>query len=315
MIKIIAEIGANFEKFADCLLSIQKAKLAGADIVKFQYFHATELYGPWTAKTNFSVYGHWLSHLKKECDAVGIEFMCSAFSPVGYELVNNYVETHKIASSEMVDPFILDMVNNLGKPVLLSTAGADFETEVQPALSRLKHVPVTIMYCVGDYPAKVTDFRHLIAMQEHFGSAYNYGFSDHSTDVLIIPKRASEMGITYLEKHVDFIGCEGPDSPHSLNEEEFKLMVNSIKQDTTSRETWDVSNQNMRKTYRRRLVAQCRIPIDTELVVGGNVGCFRPLGATENAVPPLQAYKLKDKRAKRSIHQGETITFDHFDEG
>lgn len=289
--------------------------MAGADIVKFQYFHATELYGPWTAKTNFSIYGHWISHLKKECDAIGIEFMCSAFSPTGYEFVNNYVDTHKIASSEMVDLFILDRVNEFRKPVLLSTAGADLETEVGPALIRLKDCAVTLMFCVGDYPARITDFRHLTRMQEHFGFNYTYGFSDHSTDVLNIPKRASQFGLAYLEKHVDFIGCDGPDSPHSLNEQEFTIMVNNIKHDTTSRETWEACNNQMRTQYRRHLVATVNIPIDTKLELGVNVGCYRPQGSTTNGVPPLQAHKIFGKRAKVSIPQGTTITFDHFDGG
>lgn len=313
--KIIAEIGANFTSYADCLLSVQKAKLSGADIVKFQYFHATELYGPWTAKTNFSIYSHWIPHLKKECDAMEIGFMCSAFSPTGYELVDNFVNIHKIASSEMVDIFILDAVNKTKKPVILSTAGADIETEIAPALERLKDCYVTLMYCVGDYPAKVTDFRHLEALRKHFGLNCSYGFSDHSLDVLNIPKLASSMDIQYLEKHVDFIGCEGPDSPHSLNAEEFTLMVNHIKHDTTSRETWEACNKQMRSQYRRHLIATTNIPIDSKLEVGGNVGCYRPQGSTVNAVPPLQAYKLFNKRARVSIPQGMTITFDHFDEG
>lgn len=230
--RVIAEVGSNWKSLMDCALSIKEAKSCGADAVKFQLFSPKELYGSdGSTKSGTTPYldPEWIHRLFELCQFEGIEFMCTAFSPHGYKFIDNYVETHKIASAEITDKAILEMVNSFKKPVYLSTGGASID-QVASALFILKDCPVTIFYCVTEYPAKIVDFRHLETLRETFGSQYKYGYSDHSIDVLNIPKMAYHHDCSVIEKHVNFTPyADTNDAPHALNAKELALMVKAVK--------------------------------------------------------------------------------------
>lgn len=279
--KIVAEVGSNWKSLAECMLSIKLAKEAGADVVKFQFFNHDELYGD---GSGLDLIGNspympsgWLWQLKNYSDEMMIEFMCTAFSPSGYNKVNTMVQTHKIASAELTDVSILDTVNRFKKPVLLSTAGSHMQIEIKNALLHLVDCPVTILFCVGDYPAKIVDFRKLDLMKEFFGPGYSYGYSDHSIDVLNIPKIAKEKGCVVIEKHVNFTHHQTtPDAGHSLNFNEFKAMCLMLKgEDQTVNELDEHTNIMMKKQYKRRFVAAREIKAGEKFKVGVNVGYYR----------------------------------------
>ena len=229
--RIIAEVGSNWHSLDDCFHSIEMAKKCGADVVKFQLFNPIEMYGEadvYVPGYSPNLNATWISPLAIKCDESEIEFMCTAFSPSGYEIVNQYVETHKIASAEITDENILRKVNSFKKPVYLSTGGAVI-SQIERALHLLKDCRVTIMYCVTAYPARIVDFRHLEQLREAFGNGYTYGYSDHSTDVLNIPRLAQWHNATVIEKHVNFTShTDTDDAPHSLNAKEFALMVKKL---------------------------------------------------------------------------------------
>lgn len=231
--KVIAEIGSNWKTHEDCRKSIQMAKLCGADIVKFQSFTAKDLHGVESSRELSPA----LTCLKDIADEFDIEFMCTAFSCEGYSFINPLVRRHKVASAEITAIDLLETVNSFKKPVLLSTGGATL-AEIETAVAKLKDCPVTILYCVTDYPARIVDFRHLEILKEHFGGGYSYGYSDHSSDVLNIPILARKHGSVILEKHVNFTDhTDTPDAPHSLNTEEFAMMVKHLKGELSPVET------------------------------------------------------------------------------
>lgn len=311
--KIIAEVGSNWISYSDINLSIAQAKKCGADAIKFQFFTAKELYGS-------EAYGehlhqqylnfNWLSQIKFDCKDSGIEFMCTAFSPSGYEVVDQFVNTHKIASAEITDTSILEKVNSFGKPVYLSTGGASHD-EIRHALLHLKNCAVTIMFCVADYPAKIVDFRHLELLRDKFGSGYQYGYSDHSLDVLNIPKIAKNHGCVVIEKHVNFTPhTHTPDSPHSIDAAELELMVKTLRGEEISPLVTDMlTNQEMRRMHKRRYVAIRAIDPGDPLVVGKNIGIFRPrsLRPGLESVSTFRPWDLKDKKAAIHLTMGQPI--------
>ena len=256
--KVIAEVGSNWKTFEDCSQSIIEAARAGADVVKFQYFKSFDLYGQVVPNFKGELPAEWLPELSSICKDAGIEFMCTAFSPSAYELVDRYVSRHKIASAELSDRDILATVNSFKKPVYLSTGGSNLE-EIKAALEQLKDCEVTVLYCVADYPAKVIDLRNVERLQlALYGRCAGVGYSDHSIDVLNIPGIAKSEGAVVIEKHVNFTShTDTPDAPHSINGEELRLMVRVIKGDRiTLDETASLCNQRMRNEWRRRPVAQ-----------------------------------------------------------
>ena len=234
--KVIAEIGSNWRTADDCVRSVRAAKAAGADVIKFQMFNGEDLYGPTYGGSRGLVPD--LEKISEECFVHKIEFMCTAFSSRGYYQVDDFVMAHKIASSEITDENILRTVASFKKPVLLSTGGANYE-EINNARRILKDCPVTLMFCVAEYPARVIDFRHLEDMQKHYGLMAHYGYSDHSTDVLNVPLMAKRMGCEVIEKHVNLTDyCDTPDAPHSISGEELSLMVRMIREDLPIKDTF-----------------------------------------------------------------------------
>lgn len=226
--KIIAEVGSNIKNFDDVVISCNKAKEAGSDVVKFQCFSEYDLYGE--GSKDYKVFQlDWFENIKKECDKIGIEFMCTGFSPEVYDIINHYVDTHKIASAEITDMHILERVNTFCKPVYLSAGGASIK-KITDALIKLLDCEVTIFYCEPTYPAKEIYLGTIKELNNIFGPQVKIGYSDHSIDIFYIPHFAKTIGANVIEKHVNFLDYKDtPDAGHALNYVEFKLMCDHLK--------------------------------------------------------------------------------------
>lgn len=304
---IIAEIGSNFLSRNDVMHSITQAKMCGADAVKFQLYSHKELYG-FDGEIGGALEPLWLGAMKEKADAVGIELMCTAFSPEGYDMVDPYVKRHKIASSELTHKRILQKVRSLGKPVILSTAAA-MEDEICEALSILGGVPIALMYCVGAYPARVVNLSLIAAFKYIFKT--DVGYSDHTTDVLTIPIVASRMGASIIEKHVSFIESETPDKPHSLNGEEFKLMCLSLKE--PNHHQFNIgpttAERDMVLKHRRRLIALKDLSPGDVLKENENFGIFRSKVEDTSAWHGFSVDEANGKTVNHYIKAGLGIIF------
>lgn len=322
--KIICEVGSNWKSKEDCLNAIHLAKAVGADAVKFQMFNYPELYGlePAFVDQPYELPSTWLGALKAKADHEGIELMCTAFSPIGYEQVNQYVNIHKVASAECTHTRILEKLLGFGKQVVLSTgahAPADIENSVSILRAREDNLspgagcPVILMYCVAAYPAQEIDFRQMVRMQEIFGLPV--GFSDHSTDILNIPRLAKAQGAVVLEKHFNpFYYTDTPDAPHSLNLEQFKKMVQNLNGKLPF--TWGTGEENeMRLKHNRRLIATRDIAEGSYFVEGENFGIYRSLQRDESGASPFMVNQTIGRKATRSIKAGEAIAPNDFHSG
>lgn len=258
--KIVAEVGSNWFNVIDCVDSIGSAKRSGADAVKFQIFTYKELYGVEGGPMGFELPRAWIPELKDVADAHNIEFMCTAFSPDGYEFIDKFVKTHKIASMEITHLDILKTVNSFKKPVYLSTGGAS-PFQVMEALAYLPDCEVTVLYCVPQYPARSTWLPQMALLQEL--TRKPIGFSDHSLEIIQMPLWAKAMGAEVIEKHVNFVQLAGdtPDSPHSLNEYEFTVMCRAIKEPSSKQAIEDLVETvfcEVGRRWQRRYVKELR---------------------------------------------------------
>ena len=311
---IIAEVGSNWSSLDDCLKSISMAKACGADAVKFQLFDFEALYGQkaewdgsdelYKALSKVSLPAEWLSKLKEKADAVGIEFMCTAFSVEGYELVDKYVNAHKVASAECTHKRILEKLRALGKPVFLST-GASGVKDIEMALECLRETPTVLMYCVAAYPARRIELTTLKLLNQ---LSPLVGYSDHSIDVGVIPWMAIANGACILEKHVNFVEATGPDAPHSINADDFKWMVAQIKAEGSIgglRAT--AEEQPMVLRHNRRLIATRDIKAGDKFTENENFGIYRSLKDDTHAFHPFAVDHVNGKIAVRDIHAGDGI--------
>lgn len=325
--KIIAEIGSNFKNLADCLNSISLAKNCGADIVKFQAFDHNALYGwhkyeaGWDLSTNkvigyardgdekhkFKIPGQlpleWLPQLKAKADSIGIEFMCSAFSPELADEVNKYVSTHKIASAELTHVRLLEKINSFKKPVILST-GASGDRDIDLALTALKDCDVTLLFCVAAYPARYVNFSKMDKLKR-FGR--KVGFSDHTTDVLNIPRIAQDRGAFVLEKHVNLSGVtDTPDAPHSLSLDEFKAMVQALRNGNAPLDLKEETSMILR--HNRRLIVTSEIKAGEVFDETKNFGIFRAMRDMPEALSPWLINQVNGQKALMDHAPGDAVT-------
>lgn len=302
---IIAEIGSNWSNLQDCIFSIRQAQDCGASAIKFQLFTHKDLYGlEKSSQNSHELPKEWLPKLKEVCDEVGIEFMCTAFSPKGYEIIDPFVNIHKIASAEMNHIRILETVSRLNKPVILSTGAHNLE-DVQEALTYLDRSKVVLMYCVASYPARQTFLESINLLRETFNVPV--GYSDHSLDAVTLPRIARAHGACALEKHVNFVGTDSPDSPHSVNLMEFREMIRYLERPKNDFSP-NHEEREMITTHNRRLMAIVDIKPGDLFVEGLNFGIYRAKSPQENSLPPRFINEVAGKRSKSKINCFQAIT-------
>lgn len=301
---IVAEVGSNWRTFDDCKHSIQMAKQVGADAVKFQAFTTESLYGysP-EQESKHRLPLDWLPKLKEKADACGVEFICSAFSPELIEAVDPYVNTHKVASAELTHIRMLEKLRKIGKPVILST-GASGLQDIKNALEVLDPTPVILMYCVSAYPAVAVRRSRLKHLKSTFGTLV--GFSDHTKDAGLVGQAMVEAGACVIEKHVNFVGADTPDSPHSLTLEQFQYMVKTLKGDDQF--SWGSGEETeMILRHNRRLLAITDISVGEMLHEGKNFGIYRSLKDDTRALSPWCIDDVNGKTAQKAIQAGSGI--------
>lgn len=223
---IIAEIGSNWRTLDDCLVQINGAKECGADAVKFQLFTYKELFGI-DGEIKGKLPREWVSILAAHCKDTDIDFMCSAFSPEGFEFLDPYVTTHKIASPEACCSKILEKVFSLGNPIFLSNGCLTIEEQVEIIDGPYWGADDVLLECVSQYPADPTMYklRRCASLQEVYD--ISWGISDHTLGNFVA-MTARTLGACVFEKHVDFIGLDTADSCVSMGLEEFKKYVDVI---------------------------------------------------------------------------------------
>lgn len=184
----IAEVGSNFNNSLDMAKRYVRASAeAGADAVKFRTLRKHLIISPVTKVKGkvvpYPVYDifksaelpeSWHYELKKEADAVGIEFISTPFYLEAVDLlVDVGVKTIKIASGDITFFPLLERIGKTGKDVLLST-GASTNEEIQKAVNQLRDNGVggiTLLHCVANYPPKWNEMnvRAIPAMAQAFG--------------------------------------------------------------------------------------------------------------------------------------------------
>ncbi len=244
---IIAEIGQAHEGSLGILHSyIDALALTGVDAVKFQ-MHIAEAessdYEPFRVKfsledkTRFDYWkrmGFTLTQwkdIKQHCDEVGLDFICSPFSNLAVDWLEEIgVELYKVGSGEVNNFLILERIAQTEKPVILSSGMSSFE-ELDKTVAVLKErkVNFSILQCTTAYPTQPKEYG-LNVIQE-LQKRYNVpvGFSDHSAKIETCIA-ATALGAAILEFHVVFDRhLFGPDSKSSLTINETKELVLAVR--------------------------------------------------------------------------------------
>lgn len=247
---IIAEAGVNHNgNFKLAKELIDKAKEAGADIVKFQTVKLSSLVSKYAqmAKYQKENIGQTKSQkemlkklllpfenfteLYKYCKEVKIQFLSTPFDIESIHFLNDMVPFWKIPSGEVTNyPYLVEIAKT-GKPVVMSTGMCEIY-EIDNALEVLKvngTQEITLLHCNTQYPTPYKDV-NLRAM-ETLRKRYNVkvGYSDH-TQGIEVPIAAVALGADVIEKHFTLDKTlPGPDHKASLEPDELAAMVKAIR--------------------------------------------------------------------------------------
>ena len=249
---IIAELSANHGHDINIAKkTIKAAKNSGADAIKIQTYTADTLTIDcdneyfkldsgtiWDGRTLYDLYSEaytpweWQKALKQYANDLGLYFFSSPFDKTAVDFLETLeVPAYKVASFEIVDIPLIEYMASKQKPMIISTGIATL-SDIEEAVNACKRVgnhDITLLKCTSSYPAKIEDanLRTIPNLKETFG--VNVGLSDHTLGVTV-PITSVALGAQMIEKH--FIldkSIGGPDASFSLTPEEFKHMVDSVR--------------------------------------------------------------------------------------
>ncbi|MFW6040847.1 MAG: N-acetylneuraminate synthase [Thermoplasmatota archaeon] len=329
----IAEAGVNHNgqmKVAKQL--IDEAKKVGADAIKFQTFKAKDLVTKKCEMANYQkknigeeksqyemIKERELSYeefeeLKRYCDEEGILFLSTPHTINAAEFLEHLVPIYKIGSGDLTNIPFLEKIAKKGKPIILST-GMGTLGEVEEAVETINKVcneDLILLHCVTNYPTPLDkiNLRAMLTLRDAFKTLI--GYSDHTLGISA-PIAAVSLGAKVIEKHFTLDkSMKGPDHKASLESDEFKHMIEEIRQlekglgDGVKRPTED--EEEIKKVARKSIVAKEDISKDSVLEKH-QLDIKRPgIG-----IKPKHFKKLIGKKARYDIKKDELITWDMID--
>lgn len=328
---IIAEAGVNHNGNIDLAKRlIEKAKEAGADYVKFQTVRSPE-----SVTSRFAQMADYqrrnvkkdesqlemikslvlplsdFSILKDYCDDTGIRFLSTPFDKESIDaLVKIGMDYMKVPSGEITNLPYLRKVAQQGLPVIMSTGMCELD-EVKCALevlyqNGLTPNDVTLLHCNTEYPTPFQDvnLKAMLTLKSEFG--VKVGYSDH-TKGIEVPIAAVALGAEVIEKHFTLDRTlPGPDHVASLEPDELKMMVDSIRNiekaiGNGEKKTTESERKNL-VIARRSIVAACDIK-KGEVFTEKNLTIKRP----GNGISPMRWDEVLGKTSVRDFMEDELI--------
>ena len=329
---IVAEMSGNhLQRFDLAVKTIHAMKEAGADAVKLQTYTADTISFDsnnkyfqihqgtiWDGTTLHKLYEKafmpwdWQPKLKKVAHDLDMPLFSSPFDKTAVDFLEKMkVPVYKIASPEITDLPLIEYIAQKGKPMFISTGIARLNDikEAINACKRKKNLQIILLKCTTAYPAPLSEvnLKTMVGMGKKFHTII--GLSDHTMS-LATSIAAAALGAKVIEKH--FIldrKLGGPDAKFSLEPQEFKQMVQGIRD--TEQAIGKVS-YNLSPTARksREFCRSLFVVADmakNDIFTTKNVRSIRPgFGLAPKYLP-----KILGKRACRNIKKGTPLAWSH----
>lgn len=327
---IIAEAGVNHNGSLEIAKKlIDAAKECGADAVKFQTFKTEKVVSKKAEKAEYQKQTtdagesqfemikklelDFNAHkeLIKYCKEREIQFLSSPFDLDSIDLLDELgLDTFKIPSGEIINLPYLRKIGEFNKKVILSTGMADLG-EIEDALDILiesgtDKENITILHCNTEYPTPFEDvnLKAMLTIKNAFN--IKVGYSDH-TKGIEVPIAAVALGAEVIEKHFTLDrNMEGPDHKASLEPDELKQMIDSIRNIEKAlgngiKKPSPSENKN-KIVVRKSLMAKTYIK-KGDIFTEENVGIKRP----GNGISPMRWDEVIGKTAKKDFEEDEIL--------
>jgi pseudaminic acid synthase len=327
---IIAELSANHNGSLETAIeTVKGAKRAGADCIKLQTYTADTMTIA-SDKDDFIVKGtiwenqnlhklyqkaytpwEWHQQIMEVAKQEGLICFSSPFDPTSVAFLETLnVPAYKIASFEITDIPLIELIASKGKPVIISTGIAEQE-DIELALDachREGNHDIALLKCTSSYPAPIEEAN--MCMVKDLAERYNVisGLSDHTMGN-IVPIVATAFGAKIIEKH--FIldrSMGGVDASFSMNEEEFTAMVKAVRETESAIGVVDYTlteKQRSGRDFCRSLYIVKDIKAG-EFLTKENVRSIRP----GFGMHPKHYQEILGKRVNVDIERGTSLTFD-----
>ena len=327
---IIAEAGVNHNGSIDLAYKlIDVAVESGADAVKFQTFKAENIASKNAPKAEYQkqttdVSESQFDMLKKleldvethkelitYCKQKDIIFLSTPFDHESIGLLCDLgLQIFKIPSGEITNLPYLKHIGSLSEQVILSTGMSTLE-EVGDALNVLTNAGtlkenITVLHANTMYPTPMEDvnLNAMLTIQKEFGLAV--GYSDHTLGIEV-DIAAVVMGASIIEKHFTLDKTmDGPDHEASLEPEELKEMVASIRNIEkalgSSEKKPSPSESSNIKVVRKSIIANQNIK-KGDLLTDKNISVKRPGGG----ISPMQWDEIIGVAASKDYNADELI--------
>lgn len=326
---IIAELSANHNGSLDTAIeTIRAAKRAGADCIKLQTYTADTITID-SDKDDFLVKGtiwegrnlhelyqeahtpwEWHERLFEVAREEGLLCFSSPFDPTAVDLLESLgAPAYKIASFEITDIPLIELVASKGKPVILST-GIATQEDIELALAacrRMGNNDIALLKCTSSYPAPIEEAN--MCMVRDFAERFGViaGLSDHTMGSTV-PVVATVFGAKIIEKH--FIldrSVGGADASFSMNESEFAAMVQAVREAEKAVGTVDYTlteKQIQGRHFARSLYIVSDVKKGEELTVD-NVRSIRP----GFGMHPKHYQEILGRKVSQDLKKGDRLTW------
>lgn len=330
---IVAELSANHNQDISLAKdSIRAMSESGADAVKVQtytpdtitidcdneYFRIKQD-TIWDGMTFYRLYQktytpwEWHGELQAYARSLGLEFFSTPFDTTAVDFLETLdVPLYKIASFEITDTPLIEYVAAKRKPIIISTGIATL-ADIEEAVSTCRRVgnnQITLLQCTSSYPAPIEEANLLTMknLRETFG--VRVGLSDHTLgDETAIA--AVALGADVIEKHF-ILNRElgGPDSTFSMNPEEFKRMVQRIRnvERALGKVTYEMTERKARSRELARSLFFVKDIQEGEEIRVDSIRSIRP----GYGLHPRFAKDAIGMRAARRIERGTPVTWECF---
>ncbi len=325
---VIAEAGINHNgSLARAKKLIEAAATVGADAVKFQKRDLAEVYqqkilaDPNSAEQKyqylipllqeFELSDDAFLELEKYANKLGIIFLVNGWDKISLVWLeaNLSIPVYKVGSPDMTNDELLEAIAATQKPMLIST-GMSQQSEVDHLVELMKKLQVqfALLHTNNTYPAPFDEINlnYLDTLKKY---GVPVGYSGHERGIAVTIA-AVARGAAIIERHLTIDrNLHGPDHQASLLPEEFKQLVEGIRQvekslgDGRKRLTRiEVMN---REQLAKSIVAKQYIPDGTVIT--------REMLTTKSPAKGLSPQRLQEVvglTIRRDLPAGEAITED-----
>ncbi|HET6252109.1 MAG TPA: N-acetylneuraminate synthase family protein [Tepidisphaeraceae bacterium] len=328
---VIAEIGVNHDGSVHRALELVRiASTCGADAVKLQVFRAVNLVhvtsdlaeyqrgrtsasNPVDLLKRYELPSAALRQVAKEIRQLNMIPLVTPFSPADMEVVESMrVPAVKIASPDMVNRPLLQAASQLGKPLLISTGGADM-SEVETTVSWLSewNVQFALMHCISAYPTPASQ-ANLCWIGELARFGVPVGYSDHTTETACGALSVA-AGATVIERHLTYDrAAKGPDHAASSDPTQFQRYIRLVREADVLRGAAGKRvlqiEQDVRKVSRQSLVARRALEVG-EVLREEDVTVQRP----GTGVSAGEITKALGRRIIKPVTAGALMQWDMLD--